>query len=152
MRGIAAKRILLASTCAAAVLWCGATGPSLAGPVCSISNETALSFGTIYNPKLPQDGRASFVVVCARTQTVTISLLYSHRMRSATRGAELSYDLYSSAGRSSIWGAGGDGPSVSQTIVRGTPTTFSIYARIPAGQLPAAGDFTDTIEIVPMAF
>lgn len=125
---------------------------SIAAPACVISSVTPLAFGTIYAVDQPQDGRASFVVNCSRTQTVTISLLYSHRMKNGAQSADLTYDLYSAPNHASLWGSGSDGTSVLQTVPAGRPVMLFIYARIPAGQRPLAGEFTDNIEIQTQAF
>jgi spore coat protein U-like protein len=124
------------------------TAPSLGTPLCSISNATPLIFDTKYDGERPDDGRASFVVTCASTHTTSISLLYSHRMTSGTKGSDLLYDLYATPDHSSIWGSGGDGATVAVTFSGGRPATMYIYARIPAHQHPVPGHFTDSIEIV----
>jgi spore coat protein U-like protein len=126
------------------------TAPSLGMPLCTLSNATPLTFDRIYDADHPHDGRASFVVTCARTQTAMISLLYSHRMTSGTRGSDLLYDLYATPDHSSIWGSGSDGVTVPQTFSAGQPTIIYIYARIPAHQQPAPGQFSDNIDIVTM--
>jgi spore coat protein U-like protein len=126
------------------------TTPSLGMPVCLISNATPLVFDTKYDPARPDDGRASFVVTCARTQTTFISLLYSHRLTSGTKGSDLLYDLYSTPDHSSVWGNGGDGATVAMSFSVGSPATVYIYARIPAHQHPTPGQFSDSIEIETM--
>jgi spore coat protein U-like protein len=130
----------------------GAPRASFAAPDCFVSNLTPLAFGTISAADQPQDGRASFVVNCSRARTVTISLLYSHHMKNGMRSADLVYDLYSTPNHASVWGSGSDGESVVQTVPAGRPVTIFIYARIPAGQRPLAGEFTDNIEIQTQAF
>jgi spore coat protein U-like protein len=125
---------------------------SFAAPGCTVSSVTALAFGTISAADQSQDGRASFVVTCTRAQTVTISLLYSHHLRNGMQSADLTYDLYSAPNHASVWGSGSDGASVVQTVPAGRPVTVFIYARIPAGQRPLAGEFTDNIEIQTQAF
>jgi spore coat protein U-like protein len=124
-----------------------ASGASL----CTVSNVSALAFETIADADHPYDARASFVLTCARTQTTTILLLYSHHMKGA-RGEDLNYDLYSSSNHAAIWGSGGDGAPVSQTVAGGHPTTIYIYARIESNQRAAAGHFTDAIEIEALPF
>ena len=132
------------------VILVGTTTPSLGMPFCTISNATPLTFGTTYAADRPDEGRASFVVTCARTQTTMISLLYSHRMTSGTRDADLTYDLYATPDHSSIWGSGGDKVTVPQTFSAGQRTIKYIYARISAHQQPAPGQFSDSIDIMTM--
>jgi spore coat protein U-like protein len=125
--------------------------PSLGAQVCTISNATPLTFDPIYDGRRAYDGRASFTITCASTQTTMISLVYSHRMRSGTRGADITYDLYATPDHSTIWGSGGDGAIVTQTFPAGRPTTVFVYARIPPHQQPpAAGHFNDSVAIVTL--
>ena len=75
---------------------------------------------------------------------------YSTRQM-ANGSSKLSYNLYTSAAYSNVWGDG----SGSTTLVNGgallaigtTNTNYVVYGRIPAGQDAAAGTFTDTILI-----
>ena len=138
------------------ILLAGTTAPSVAATRgllntqrCTISNATPLSFDAI-NTRNTSDGRASFVVTCPRTQATTISLIYSHHMKTGIPGAGLSYDLYATPNHAAIWGDGADGAPVSQTFSGGSPTILYIYARIPAHQQSDAGQFSDNIEIMTM--
>jgi spore coat protein U-like protein len=132
------------------------TLPSFVGAVptsgrsyaCIISNTTPLTFDAADNTNYAQDGRASFRITCAHTQTTIVSLMYSHRMRSATQGGELSYDLYSTPNHSLVWGSGSDGGGVSEAFIGGKSTIVYIYAHIPAHQTPLSGQFSDRIDIV----
>lgn len=72
--------------------------------------------------------------------------------RQMNNGAStLSYNLYTSAAYSNVWGDG----SGSTTLVSGgalltvgtTPFPYTVYGRIPAGQDAAAGSFLDTLVI-----
>jgi len=132
------------------IILAASTAPSLATPLCMLSNATPLTFDSKYEADRPDDGRASFVVTCARTQTLLISLLYSHQMKSGTRGPDLTYDLYATPDHSSIWGSGGDGATVLQTFAAGRPTIVYIYARIPAHQQPTPGQLSDSVGIMTM--
>ncbi len=118
-------------------------------PVCSVSNTTTLTFDTVYDGSRPNDGRAGFVVTCTRTQTTTISLIYSHRLDDGS-ARPLHYDLFATPDRSVVWGSGHDGAPVAQTFAGGRPTTVYIYARIPPNQQPLPGNFSDSLEIVTM--
>lgn len=144
---IGIRLFVLAAAIVCGVLTARAT-PLLAGPLCMISNATPLTFDAIFDERRPQDGRSSFTITCSRTQTTMISLLYSHRMKAAARGPDLVYDLFARPDRSSIWGSGGDGASVTQIFPAGRPTTVYVYARIPAHQHSVAGQFNDSIGIL----
>ena len=75
-----------------------------------------------------------------------LSSTYSPRLMS--KGAEaLSYNLYTNAARTNIWG---DGTSGTTVYVRANPPNNSnvnvtIYGRVPAGQDVSAGTFSDTV-------
>jgi spore coat protein U-like protein len=58
--------------------------------------------------------------------------------------------LFTTSAHTTIWGDGGDGITVPMTFAAGHPTTMYIYARIPANQRPAAGQYHENIEILTM--
>ena len=147
------KPSILLSLCSSIAIttvpsFAGAAPTSVRSYACIISNTTPLTFDAADNTSYAQDGRASFRITCAHTQTTIVSLMYSHRMRSTTQGGELSYDLYSTSNHSLVWGSGSDGVAVSETVRGGTSTIVYVYARIPAHQAPLSGQFSDRIDIV----
>lgn len=138
--------------CAALVAFAGLPLQSPAATNgCTLSDETPLTLAETSNPDGSLDGRASFVVTCARTQSVTISLLYSHRLRGASASADLAYDLFATTGNAAVWGSGGDGAPLTQTFSAGRPTRLFVYARVAAHQHPVAGRYDDdlAIELLP---
>ncbi len=127
-----------------------AASPSAA---CTLS-ATGVSFGTYDQGGAPTDGVGSIQAVCHPSdQAPTVSLSAGNSGSFATRqlrsgGHNLNYNLYSDGGQ--VWGNGG-GNSSTVTLTNGTVhagrRTFirTIYGRIPAGQKPAAGSYSDTI-------
>ncbi|MGP6190710.1 MAG: spore coat protein U domain-containing protein [Vulcanimicrobiaceae bacterium] len=85
-----------------------------------------------------------------------MSLHYSHHLTGGA-GTALQYDLYATPDRSSVWGNGGDGTTITRsfaggtTITRsfagGTPTTVYLYGRIPPRQKTAPGRLDDSLLI-----
>ena len=137
-----------------------ASGNALASGPCSVS-ATAVNFGT-YNPLsgTPDDAAGTVTFSCNvlvglfLSWTVTLSTgnggSYSPRLLS-NGVSTLSYNLYTSAAHSSIWG---DGTGVTAAVndqvllIIGLNTfNYPVYGRIPAGQDAAAGSYTDTIMV-----
>lgn len=128
---------------------------------CTVSTMP-VSFG-LYNPLTPTANVATGTVSVSCTVTLlglleywTIALSTGNSGNFTTRellngSSPLSYNLYTSAAYSNVWGDG----SGSTTLVSGsallsigtTVTDYTVYGRIPAGQDSAAGTFTDTIVV-----
>jgi spore coat protein U-like protein len=141
--------------------WVGvaASGNALAAG-CSVA-ATAVNFGT-YNPLsgTPDDAAGTVTFSCdllvGLFMSWTVSLSTgnsgSYSPRLLNKGVStLSYNLYTSAARSSVWGDGTGVTSVvsdQRTLVIGSNTyNYPVYGRIPIGQDAAAGSYTDTIVV-----
>jgi len=128
---------------------------------CNVS-ATAVTFGT-YSPLSgsPNDATGTITVSC---QVLLIGLFVSwtialnsgssgnygaRQMRSGTNS--LSYNLYTSAAHTSVWGDGTGGTSLVSAnpflIVGSDNVNYTVYGRIPAGQDRAAGTYTDSITV-----
>ena len=128
---------------------------------CTVS-AVPVSFG-LYNPLsgAPVVATGTVTVSCTVTllgllESWTIALgtgnsgSFSAR-RMANGASTLSYNLYTSAAYTNVWGDG----SGSTTLVNGgapltigtTNTDYTVYGRLPARQDAAAGIFTDMIVI-----
>jgi spore coat protein U-like protein len=61
----------------------------------------------------------------------------------------LSYNLYTDAGHTMIWGDGSGGTSTNSFggLISLGSTSFTVYGRVPKGQYPMPGSFTDTITV-----
>ncbi len=59
-------------------------------------------------------------------------------------GSSLNYNLYTTSGRTIVWG-NGTGGSNTRTASRNTNTTLSIFGEIPAAQDVAVGSYLDSI-------
>ena len=112
-----------------------------------------VSFGA-YDPLAANDTAAldangSFTVRCTRGVTAQVGLSdganYSggRRMQAGASGNFLTYELYSDSGRATVWGTGVN--RVSYTAIDKSPSTLTIYGRVPGGQDAAAGSYTDTV-------
>jgi spore coat protein U-like protein len=120
---------------------------------CTIST-TSVIFGSynVFNGT-PLDSTGTVTYQCnPQTQSITISLSKgqssTYTPRRMNQGAEvLTYDLYTNAGRTSIWGDGTGGTSV---YTDGNPpknanVNVTIYGRVPAAQDVSAGSYSDTV-------
>jgi spore coat protein U-like protein len=120
-----------------------------------------VNFG-LYNPLTPTANTATgtVTVTCSGliglleswTIALNTGLSATYSARQMFNGTSpLSYNLYTSAAYSNVWGDG----SGSTTLVSGgalltigdVVTPYTVYGRIPAGQDSAAGTFMDTITV-----
>lgn len=132
--------------------------------LCSCTTSASgVSFGS-YDPtsSTAQDATGTVTVECtllvALAGTYAISLNPGLNGTYAARKLKLSstvnYNLYTTTGRTTVWGDGTGGTS---TVIGTLPLllfssqTFTIYGRIPASQNVAPGVYTDTI-VVTVAY
>ena len=133
--------------------------PDLArAQTCSFSlGPTPLAFGS-YNAAstAPTDstGTLSYACTSAKARPVTIQLSAgggAFSLRQMAFGADrLSYNLYSDAARTAIWGSDPAPPYAWVTSVPAGPThgaTLTIYGRVFAGQWVTPGVYSDTIAV-----
>lgn len=125
---------------------------------CSFSaGPTPVAFGS-YDPAatIPTDSTGTFSYSCtsAKARPVTIQLSAgggSFALRQMAFGADrLSYNLYSDAARTAIWGSDATAPYQWVTSVPAGPShgaTLTIYGRVFAGQWVAPGVYSDTIAV-----
>jgi spore coat protein U-like protein len=144
------RRAVVAAALLAAPL---AVSPARA---CTIS-ATGVPFGA-YNPQTAgaDDGTGTVNLACPTAVTAPVVALSTgqsgtYAARRMTSGAyNLTYNLYTSSARTTIWG-NGTGGSVTQTLSGGTLSggtrnfSRSIFGRIPALQNVGAGSYSDTI-------
>lgn len=121
---------------------------------CSVS-ANPLAFG-IYNPTsaTPLDATTTLSVLCTVGTSFTVGLNAGTAVgatvttRQMSNGANrLNYGLFQEAGRTTNWGntAGTNTPPATTAPV--TPTTLTVYGRVPASQNVPVGDYTDTITV-----
>jgi spore coat protein U-like protein len=140
----------------------GGEGSALGAFSCSIS-VTALGYG-VYDvfSGTPNDSTATLSVTCTQVSAPVGNLPVSASLSTGSSGTyaarqmksganALSYNLYTNAARTTIFG---DGTAGSSTIGGTFPFTFvgqvitgtaTVYGRIPAGQDAAIGAYADSI-------
>ncbi len=144
-----AMRVLRRAMLCTAAAGLAAIAPAVHAANCSIAT-TSVAFGTydVFAASPNDSGTGTVTVDCKGSSgEVTLSTGQSgvYASRKMTSGANaLSYNLYTSAARSTIWGDGTGGSS-SITAGKNATTTLTVYGRIPAGQDAAAGTYTDSV-------
>ncbi|HEX9932555.1 MAG TPA: spore coat U domain-containing protein [Allosphingosinicella sp.] len=119
--------------------------------ICSVSAGT-LGFGAYSGAVVNATGAISVNCSNGAAYQVAMSGGANHdgasRRMAGPAGGRLAYQLYRDSGRSLAWGddsaqlgarLGGTGSGAAQSL--------SVYGRIPAGQTPAAGSYTDSVVV-----
>jgi spore coat protein U-like protein len=121
---------------------------------CTISAPTTLAFGDYdpvsVNAAVPLDASTTISVACTRGSSgVWVGLGLGANASGTTRrmaaGTErLNYEVFSDAGRSTVWG-NTSGTGVNYVPTSRAPFALTVYGRVAAGQDAAVGDYTDTV-------
>jgi spore coat protein U-like protein len=122
---------------------------------CSVA-ANALNFGSTVPTPITADVDATTTI----SATCSINTPYyvaldagtgpgaTHRLRRMSgAGGTVDYAMYTDAGRTTLWGDGANGTSKRAATGTGRPQTLTVYGRIPAGQSPAAGAYTDVVTV-----
>jgi spore coat protein U-like protein len=126
---------------------------------CSVS-ASALNFGgsipTPVNGDITAQGAIN--ATCSTAVPFDIALnvgqgqgatMASRKMSSGTN--TVNYQIHSDATRSTIWGDGSPNAPVNRLTGTGLPMSIPVFGRIPMGQSPAIGIYSDTI-LVTLTF
>lgn len=118
---------------------------------CEISGST-LDFGTYTGGQenaLNGQGQISYTGCAAGTLVIDFdggtSGDVQSRQMSGDAGGTLGYQLYRNASRTQVWGTGANALQV-QLIEPGAGN-IAVYGSIPGGQIAAAGNYTDTVNV-----
>jgi spore coat protein U-like protein len=125
---------------------------------CTVSGGV-LNFGAAIDPlatALPVDASSTLTVVCTNTTPYAVALdagvnaggaanFGSRRMKS---GSEvLGYQLYSTAGRTTVWGDGSGGSSTVSGTGSGSSQSLTIHGRLPSLANVVPGAYSDTVTV-----
>jgi spore coat protein U-like protein len=122
--------------------------------VCTVG-ATTLAFGN-YTPSngTPNDAGSTVNVTCNNGSAYTIALDAGATAgatvaaRAMTSGANsLSYALYTTAGRTTVWGDGALSTVTQGGTGSGAQQNFTVYGRIPVNQYVPAGSYSDTVTV-----
>jgi spore coat protein U-like protein len=150
---------------ASLALWFGASSSANAGCLgvaCSCSiGASPISFGTYVPTSSANTDVASTISVKCNSFIVGLFISYDVTLgpslygttlnRRLSNGSSLlSYNLYTNAARSTVWGDGTGGTgknsfSYTLTLISSRTDTFTAYGRLPGSQNVSAGSYSDTI-------
>lgn len=142
------------ATVVALATWLASSNADAA--TCSFSSVIGVAFGT-YDvfESTALDSTGSITIVCSGLQPmdlITVDLGYGSGAVGTSRHMlngmnTLGYDLFVDASRTMLWGDGSNGTVVlgPLSIANDTPTTWTVYGRIPAQQNVAVGSYSDSI-------
>ncbi|NOT41213.1 MAG: spore coat U domain-containing protein [Alphaproteobacteria bacterium] len=164
MRGFSQyKSRLLGVACATAMLATPAIGIAATATttfqvtatvlsVCTVS-ATNLAFGNYdASSGTPNDASSTVTTTCSNTTPYTVALNAGTgsgatvALRRMTNGANtLSYTMYTTAGRTTVWGDGTLSTVTQAGTGNGSGQALTVFGRVPTGQYVTAGSYTDTV-------
>ena len=128
---------------------------ALAETACLFTTVAGVGFGAydVFSERPNNQGVGSIGIDCkgAGNTVFDVSLSTGQSQSYVTRtlraGANLlNYNLYTSAGRTQVWGDGSGASSVMQ-VQKNKPVALDIFGQIPAGQDVAVGSYSDAIVV-----
>jgi spore coat protein U-like protein len=152
--GIAILAAAFAPSVSAATATANLTVGASVANNCTISTA-ALAFGS-YDPVVAHastdlDGTGTVIVACTKGATATVGLGLGGNASGSTRrmtdGSSnyLAYELYSDAGRTTVWGNSGGGLYNPGAAPSKTARNFTVYGRVTSNQDVPAGSYNDTV-------
>lgn len=115
------------------------------GAICDIKNTLMVDFGS-YNPFSSQDNDSAedMQISCVGLRLLTVEISAGNsgqinQRKMFSNNEALNYNLYSNAGRTTIWNR------LSTIVILNR--TLTIYGRIPAGQDVKSGAYTDNLTV-----
>ena len=119
--------------------------------ICAV-NATPLSFGSYdASAASPNDATSTVTATCSNSTVFDVSLdeglgsaLVTTR-KMTNGGNTLSYNMYTTSARNTIWGNGTIGSATQSGVGDGTGQVFTVYGRIPQGQYVTPGGYSDTV-------
>jgi spore coat protein U-like protein len=132
----------------------GSTSVPISGsvaPICSVSAGT-LGFGS-YSGSIV-NATATVTVNCTNTAPYQVSLGGGSNQSGSTRrmagplSSYLGYELFRDSGRTLPWGDGSAQLGARQSGTgTGSAQSLTVYGRLPAGQMPAVGSYSDSVVV-----
>ena len=125
---------------------------------CSVSGSS-LNFGSAIDPlaaSTPLDATSTVTVVCSNSTPYAVALNAgtnaggnaNFNARALKSGSDtLAYQLYTDAGRSTVWGDGTSSSSTRTGTGSGSSQSLTIYGRLPSLANVVPGNYTDTVTV-----
>jgi spore coat protein U-like protein len=134
----------------AVLLGLSLAGAARAATSCSIDATGAVAFGPYdWTAVAPTDSTGTITYTCDGPALVVLSQGSSgtYTARTMISGAnQLTYNLYTDAARSQIWGDFSGGTTL-RLVAAGTRVPITVYGRLPAGQNVPSGSYSDTLMV-----
>lgn len=128
-----------------------------AAPTCALTTIVPVAFGTYDRLSgTPKDTMGSITYECSLVSIFDVISLTlgtgssgSYTTRRMVSGIRtLDYNLYTTAGRTTVFGNGTGGTGMFGPVILSTGTnTINVFGRMPAGQTAFVGNYSDTIVI-----
>lgn len=127
--------------------------PSIDALACTVS-ASGVNFGA-FDPleNVNVDSTGNVTVTCSPAASYTLELgagaagSYSPREMIGPGGRTMAYNLYLNASRTIVWGDESSGSSTVGGDDDGSGQSHTIYGRIPSGQNPYVGSYSDSIVV-----
>lgn len=122
---------------------------------CQINSAGPLNFGSNGVLAANVDVNTTIVVQCTTGVPFNVGLgpgagsgatLANRLMTGGPSNATISYELYTTAGRTTIWG-NTSATNWQPGTGTGAAQTFTVYGRVPPQTTPAAGTYNDTVAV-----
>jgi spore coat protein U-like protein len=126
---------------------------------CNFNTVTDVAFGSYDTLSAsPNDSSGNIGILCNYNPSRVVNMSigtspnsggFNPRKMKLTTGTELlDYNLYTTAGRTIIWGDGtGVTATVTNTCLRNVVMNFPIYGRIPAGADVSVGNYSEVLVV-----
>jgi spore coat protein U-like protein len=126
---------------------------------CIVNTNSGLNFGE-YNviDSSPKDSESQIILTCDTfaSPVITVEIgpsstsnsINTRQMHHNLSSSQLDYNLFVDSARNQIWGDLTSGiPLVLTNINDNVSRQISVYGRIPSGQNPAAGQYSDSVTV-----
>lgn len=141
---VAALAVAMAGVAMAATATNNLTASATAISSCRIDSVSNVAFGN-YDPTDSTDNTAGSGSIVSRCTKNTTYRIYITGTRTMTDGTDLlEFDLYSDAGRTSVFPSTFAGATPA-TAANNSPTTTNVYGKIPAQDNVQAGSYSATL-------
>jgi spore coat protein U-like protein len=117
-------------------------------------NATNVNFGSSGLLTSPLTATGVITAQCTANDSYSIALnagtttgasLGNRQMVLSGQSSTINYQLYTSAGRTTIWGDGTSGTATLGAVATGSNQTYTVYGLVPAQSTPMPGAYTDTV-------
>lgn len=121
---------------------------------CRLTSASDLAFGTTGVIQSAINSTSTIGVQCTNTTPYNVGInagtgsgaTVASRIMSSGAGAGVNYQLYRDSARTQIWGNTVNTDTVSATGT-GAVQSLTVYGRVPAQNTPAAGNYSDTVQV-----